>query len=114
MSIRCAELGAAVNEPQFVRVTAYTYNGYERLPSSVLPIEFSGIPDPIPLPSVTGPTGVDLVQKLVSYSPLCFELTWTDPNLQPVSHWIEVSSALDPTGTVMAVLLSVVTRFTYF
>ena len=93
-------------------MTAYNVN--ERLPSSALPFELSGIPVPIPLPSVTEPVGVELVQILVNVSPLGFHLTWTDRKLQPVSHWIEVSSALDPTGTVMAVPLSVVTRFKYF
>jgi len=89
-------------------------NGYERLPASILPIELSGIPDPIPLPSVTEPVGVELVQKLVNFSPLGFHLTWTDPNLQLVSHRFKASSALDPTWTVMAVLHPVMTRFNYF
>jgi hypothetical protein len=118
-SIRCTEIGVAANGQWFAMVTAYDVSGNESLPSQVVPFELVGLPDPIPLPQVFEPAGVRLVQHLMQFSiqgfdVLGFELTWTDPNLRPVSHRIEVSSSLDPTWTLLAVRPPGVTRFNYF
>lgn len=109
-SIRCSEAGATANGQWFGMVTAYDAAGNESLPSDVAPLELVGLPDPEPLPQVVEPAGV----RLGEFGILGFELTWTDPNIRPVSHRIEVSSSLDPTWTLMAVRPPEVTRFSYF
>ena len=118
-SIRCSEIGVAANGQWFGMVTAYDTAGNESLPTQVIPFELVGFPDPEPLPEVVEPAGVQLNQHLVALSTeqlsvLGFELTWTDPNLRPVSHRIEVASSLDPTWTLMTVLPPEVAKFNYF
>ena len=108
-SIRCSDIGAAANGVWFGVVTAYDVDGNESLPSQVMPFEFVGFPDPMPLPQVFEPAGVRL-----GFSTPGFELTWTDPNLRPVSHRIEVSNSLNPAWTLLAVRPPEVTRFSYF
>ena len=113
-SIRCSEVGAASNGQWFGTLTAYDVAGNEGVPIQVIPFELVGFPEPGPLSQVVEPAEIGLIRHLVGFDILAVELTWTDPNLHPVSSRIEVSSSLDPTWTVMAVLPSEVTRFNYF
>ncbi len=98
-NVRCSDAKAAANGQWYVAVTAYNGSGTESAPSQVMPFELTGLVNPIPPPSLSEPTSVQLAVREPG-----FQLTWTDTNRPSVAHRIEVSSSLQPNWTTAEVL----------